>query len=239
MRGAIDIGANVEENGGGVERGGKGGCERGTIDAGQSAEDDFGGSHGGAGVAGGDETIGEAIAHQAQTDADGGIALAADGVDFVVHGDDFAGVNDFDGKARGAGVAGEIGAQTICGTDEQDAHAVVARRLQGAFDFGLRRLVGPHRIQSDYARHEGRKLGLLFDLKNFAALVVAALGAGAVRQFLLVAVGTLGEREPGERVMGAASGGALLGVSAFWIRHDDSFGSSQLQAPSSQGNRFS
>jgi hypothetical protein len=39
-----------------------------------------------------------------------------------------------------------------------------------------------------------RKLGLLFDLYNFAALVGAALRAGAVWHFLLVAVGTLRQR---------------------------------------------
>ena len=33
----------------------------------------------------------------------------------------------------------------------------MTRRLQGAFDLRLRRLVGPHRIQSDYARHGGRR----------------------------------------------------------------------------------
>src|SRR5882672_6981446 len=98
----------------------------------------------------------------------------------------------------------------------------MTRRLQGAFDLGLGGLVGPHRIQSDYAGHGGKKLGLLFDLEDFAALVVSALRADAVRQLLLVTVGTLGERVLGERVVGAASRCAFLRVSAFRIWHDDS-----------------
>jgi hypothetical protein len=86
----------------------------------------------------------------------------------------------------------------------------MTRRLQSAFDLRLGCLVGPHRIQSDYARHGGKKLGLLFDLENFTALVVSAFRADAVRQLLLVTVGTLGKGVLGERVMGAASRCAFL-----------------------------
>ena len=57
---------------------------------------------------------------------------------------------------------------------------------------------------------EEKKLGLLFDLEDFAALVVSALRADAVRELLLVTVGTLGKGVLGERVMGAASRGAFL-----------------------------
>lgn len=86
---------------------------------------------------------------------------------------------------------------------------------------------------------EKEQLGLLFDLYNFASLVSAALRTGAVRHFLFVAVGTLRQRVPGERVMGATRGGALLGMSAFRIRHDDSFSVASCQYPVASQTRAS
>jgi L-serine deaminase len=52
-----------------------------------------------------------------------------------------------------------------------------------------------------------------------AALVRSALGAGAVGQLLFVAVGTLGEARRGQKIVGAAVGGAARGVAPFRIRH--------------------
>jgi hypothetical protein len=60
----------------------------------------------------------------------------------------------------------------------------------------------------------------LLDFYDFTALVVAALGAGAVRELAFVTIGTLAERACGEVVVGAAEGRALLGVSPFGICHD-------------------
>ena len=98
---------------------------------------------------------------------------------------------------------------------------MVACRLQGAFNLRLRRLVGSHRIQSNDSGHVRRKLGLLSNLEYFAALVVSALRAGAVRHLVFVAIRTLRQRVFRQRVMRAARGRALLGVSAFWIGHEN------------------
>src|SRR5213082_2939030 len=46
--------------------------------------------------------------------------------------------------------------------------------------------------------------------QNFAALIVTAFGAGAVRQFALVTIWALGERARGQRIVRAASAGAAL-----------------------------
>ena len=97
---AIDVGADIEKHRGIAGRGGKHGGERGTIDAGNCSQHNLCGGHGRAGVSGGDESGGLPLAHQAQADAHGGIALGANRLHLVFHGDDFAGVNDFDGQAR-------------------------------------------------------------------------------------------------------------------------------------------
>jgi hypothetical protein len=48
------------------------------------------------------------------------------------------------------------------------------------------------------------------DFDNFAAFIVATLGAGAVRHLLFVAVRALGKRMSGEKVVCAPGRGALL-----------------------------
>lgn len=74
------------------------------------------------------------------------------------------------------------------------------------------------------------KLAGFLNLDNFAPLIVPALGAGAVRHFLFVAVGTLGKAVAFESVVGAPGRGALLRVSPFWIRHGSKFLSRGLRA---------
>jgi hypothetical protein len=66
---------------------------------------------------------------------------------------------------------------------------------------------------------DGELTGFLY-FENVASLVRAALGAGTVRELAFVAVGALGEADGGKRVVGAALGGAGLGVTPLWIRHD-------------------
>jgi hypothetical protein len=61
------------------------------------------------------------------------------------------------------------------------------------------------------------------DVQNFAAFVIAAFGAGAMRHLALVAVGTFRERMALERVMSAPASSACFRVSPFWIWHLDSF----------------
>src|SRR5580692_7327552 len=69
--------------------------------------------------------------------------------------------------------------------------------------------------------HDAGLAGSLFDLDDLAALVVAAFHAGAMRQFTLVAVGTLGQRLRRQMIVGAALGRARLRMAPFWIRHDN------------------
>jgi hypothetical protein len=57
------------------------------------------------------------------------------------------------------------------------------------------------------------------NLDHFAAFVAAAMRTGAVGKLRFVAIGALCVAEDLQMVMGPAGGGALLGVSAFRIRH--------------------
>jgi hypothetical protein len=73
-----------------------------------------------------------------------------------------------------------------------------------------------------------------FNVEDFAPLIVTALGAGAMRHFLLVTVGTLGKAVRLQGVVGTPGGSAFLGVSTFWIRHGIKFLSKKLSALSRQ-----
>src|SRR5262249_2995367 len=66
---AVDVGADVDDDGGGTVRSRKDAGERRTIDTGERTEDDLGGGHACAGVAGGNEAGGFAVTDEAQTDA--------------------------------------------------------------------------------------------------------------------------------------------------------------------------
>jgi len=70
-----------------------------------------------------------------------------------------------------------------------------------------------------------------FNGNNFAALVEAALGAGAVGRLLLVAVRAIGQRRLAQEIMRPASAGALLRMTAFRIRHGSSRSSWLLEQP--------
>jgi hypothetical protein len=91
--------------------------------------------------------------------------------------------------------------------------------VEGALNLRLGSAVGTHRIQRDHARHGVVELAGLADVDDFASFIVPAFDAGAMRHFFLVTVGALGKAMGFERVVGAPGGGALLGVSPFWIRH--------------------
>ena len=92
-----------------------------------------------------------------------------------------------------------------------------------SFDFGYRSLIAPHRIYGNgyhSLRLTRSRRGLFrrgFD--DFATLVLSALRADAVGLFRFVAVRALGARGLGQCVVGAASLRALVGMSAFRIRH--------------------
>jgi hypothetical protein len=57
------------------------------------------------------------------------------------------------------------------------------------------------------------------DLDHFAALILTAMRAGAMRKLGFVAIGAFGVAQGAQMVMSTARGGALLGVSSFRIRH--------------------
>jgi hypothetical protein len=63
--------------------------------------------------------------------------------------------------------------------------------------------------------------GALFfrDLDHFTAFVAAAMRAGAMGKLWFVAIGALGVALHLQVIVRPARGGALLGVSSFWIRH--------------------
>jgi hypothetical protein len=63
--------------------------------------------------------------------------------------------------------------------------------------------------------------GALFfrDLDHFTAFITAAMRAGAVGKLRFVAIGAFGAPSNAQMIVSPARGGALLGVSAFRIRH--------------------
>jgi hypothetical protein len=64
-----------------------------------------------------------------------------------------------------------------------------------------------------------RNLGRFLHQNDFPSAVIAAVGAGLVRHFLLVAVGALSERIHLQEVMGPAAIPPRLGMSSFGIWH--------------------
>ena len=99
LRFAIHVGAHINHDGGlAGDRSRKHGGQGRAVDAGQGAQHPLGGGHGSAGIAGGDEALGRALAHQAQAYVHRGITLGSDRMrGLLMHADDFAGVDDFDG----------------------------------------------------------------------------------------------------------------------------------------------
>ncbi len=182
----------------------------------------LGDGHDGAGIAGGDESIGLAVAHQAGGDADRGVALGADGLGgAVVHGDDLAGVDDFDGQAAPAVVFRQLRLEDVLLTDEDHVDVLAPGGAHGAVDFRRGRVVASHCVDSD-GDHEGESVADVYsagDFDDFAAFVLTAVRAGAVRQLHFVALGALGEPGALEGVVGAALSRATIAVASFRIGH--------------------
>jgi hypothetical protein len=63
--------------------------------------------------------------------------------------------------------------------------------------------------------------GALFfrDFDHFAALVLAAMRTSSMGKLRFVTIGALGVAEHAQMIVSPPRGGALLGVSSFWIRH--------------------
>jgi hypothetical protein len=80
--------------------------------------------------------------------------------------------------------------------------------------------VGAYGVKRNIDEHgRGKLLFSFLDSDHGAALVLAALGAGAMGQLLFVAGWALGYAHGGEKVVRAAKCGAACGVTPFRIRH--------------------
>ena len=118
LRLAIDIGADVEQDGNRTHGGGKNRGQRRTIHSGYRSEHHFRRGHRRARIARSHETGSAAFAHQPCAHANGGVTLGADRLyRLVIHGDDFAGVHDFNRQSCGGRVASQFGSQLIFVSD--------------------------------------------------------------------------------------------------------------------------
>ena len=109
--------------------------------------------------------------------------------------------------------------------DVQHGQVVGRGRGENALDDGLRRGVAAHRVDRDADHAWATRLRatlFLADRADLSLVIEAAVGADPVGRLRLVAL----RAEPGgggtEGVVGTALGRAGLGVSTFWIWHDDS-----------------
>ena len=229
MRLAIDVSANIQQNSGGSRSSGKNRGQRGTVHAVQCAQHHLGCGHCRARIARGDKAGSVAFTHQPHPNSHRGVTLGAHRLHrFVLHGNDFAGVDDLDGQPRGGGMAIQLCFDPSFRPDQENACAVASRGINRAFDFRLGSPVRTHRIQRDHARHGGGTLAGFLRFHNFTALVIAALHTRAMRHLLFVTVRTLGERVAFQSIVRPAGRGALLRMSSFWIRH-------VLKSPSRRG----
>jgi hypothetical protein len=107
--------------------------------------------------------------------------------------------------------------------DEQDPVAELPGCVNGAFDLGTRSLIASHRVYGN-GYHSFRLTSSLLKLfrcgfDDFAAFILPAFRADAMRLLRLMAIGAIGTRGPREAVMSAAGLGPLVGMSAFRIWH--------------------
>ena len=210
FRFAIDVGAHVKKNSRRAQRRGHHGRQSRTIHTWQSAEDHLRRSHRRPGVAGGDKSRGVSLAHQTQPYPHGGVALGAHGFcRLVIHANHFAGMNNFQRQSGSRGMTFQFRPDLRLPAHQQHASTIVPGGLDGAFDLRLGGPIGTHRVEGYDAWHGGRWwLAGFFDVQYFAALVIAALRAGAMWHFLFVTVRTLRQRVPLKRVVRPAIAGA-------------------------------
>jgi hypothetical protein len=91
----------------------------------------------------------------------------------------------------------------------------------GPANLRLGSFIGAYGIKRDIDEHGRKKLlGFFLDIEDGASLVLAALGAGAMGQLLLVAGGALGDAHGGQKVVAAAKRGTARRVAPFRIRHN-------------------
>ncbi len=71
----------------------------------------------------------------------------------LLHADDFAGIDDTDGKPAPEAMQLELGADRFFFPDQHDFHVVVTCGENGAFHFGFGRAISAHGVKSDDGRH--------------------------------------------------------------------------------------
>ena len=161
---AIDVGANVEQDGGDSERCGQDGGEAWAMNSSEHSQNHFGCGHGCAGVPGGEETGGGAFADHAQPDAHGGVSFGADGLGgLVFHADPLGGVDDLDlrflasvaDRETAAQGAVEGRAKDLLRADEMDSDAKSARGEDGPANLRFGGFVGTHCINCYVDWHLG------------------------------------------------------------------------------------
>jgi hypothetical protein len=190
------------------------GRQRRTVHAGQRAQHHLGRGHGRAGVARGHKAGRLALAHQLQPHAHGAVFLGPHRVRrLLLHADAFRGMVDDDGQIFVFEMFVQKVAQLRLRPNQVDPHRQSAAGENRPANLRLWSFVGTYGVKRDVDEH-GRSwlLGCFLDVQNGAALVRAALGAGAMGQLLLVAVGALGDSHGGQKVVerrvrcGASSG---------------------------------
>ena len=145
----IDVGADVQNDGDLFLHVGKSRSQRRAIDGGERAEHKARDGHDRSSVAHADQRFGVALFDQAGRDMRRTFLLAPEGVGRRIgHGDHFGGVDHLDGQAAQA-MTRQLLLDGGFDADEQDADAQLTRRENRAFDFGARRMVATHGIQSD------------------------------------------------------------------------------------------
>src|SRR6185312_562256 len=114
----------------------------------------------------------------------------------------------------------ELATERLFRSDQQNAHArIMPGGQQCTFYLRFRSPVRTHCIDSYDGFHECLRLLRFLDFHDFTPFVVAAFGAGAMRELVLVAIGALGNGVGYKVIVSAASRRTSLRVPPFWIRH--------------------
>jgi hypothetical protein len=135
-------------------RGGDDGGDAGAVHAGQRAELDGGGGHYAAGVAGRDDGLGLAALDEFHRAGNGAILLLAQAVNgLVLHGQDFAGVDDLNTVVLEAGgTHGGLDCGLVADEEERGDPAVLGEGKAHAFDDHAAAMIPAHYIHRDSHR---------------------------------------------------------------------------------------
>jgi hypothetical protein len=132
-------------------------------------------------------------------------------------------MDDFNGERSGRRMLVELALDRAPIANQYYSVTELPGCVNGAFDFGTRSLVAAHRVYGNgyHSFRLTRSIRELFrgGFDDFAAFILSAFRANAVRLLRLVAVGAFGTGGPGEAIMRAAGLRALVGMSAFRIWH--------------------